>query len=322
MAGMTGRPGESPERTERVECGRAGSRLLVIRPGALGDSVLTEPVIAALRNNQPGATIHLAGRPEYLELLVGGAGADARLDFDGPAFTSLFSNGPVRLPGYDLIVAFLPDPDNRLRDRLRTTAGRAVVLDPRPSGGCHITDHLLSALAPLDIAPFRRRPRITPSAEWQSAARSLVPGDGYAVIHLGSGGDRKLLPTERWAEVIEQAAPVPVLLTCGPADRRTVGDLCGLSNQSGRVTVVAGQPITTIAGLLAGAAIYLGCDSGVTHLAAAVGVPTVALFGPTDPATWAPRGERITVIRGDGGGMASISTESVLRATSALGWPG
>ncbi len=305
-----------------MECGPAGPRVLVIRPGALGDSMLTEPVLAAIRDHEPGGTVRLAGRPEYLELLVCGAGADAVLDFDGPAFTSLFSTGPVQLPGYEIIVAFLPDPDDRLRNRLRSVADRVVVLDPRPSDGNHIIDHLLSALAPLDIVPVRRRPRINPTAEWRSAARPLVPVGEYAVIHVGSGGERKLWPAERWAEVIEQTEPAPVLLTCGPADRRTVADVQAQSGYSGRVTVISGQPLTTIAGLLAGAGVYLGCDCGVTHLAAAVGAPTIALFGPTDPAAWGPRGERVTIIRGDEGAMASISTEAVLSATSVLGWPG
>ena len=58
------------------------------------------------------------------------------------------------------------------------------------------------------------------------------------------------------------------------------------------------------------ARLYIGNDSGITHLAAAVGVPVVAIFGPTDPAVWAPRGDRVRVVSGN---LEDISVDQVLK---------
>ncbi|MFW6107862.1 MAG: glycosyltransferase family 9 protein [bacterium] len=294
--------------------GQAGIRVLVLRPGALGDAVVTEPILRSLRCAWPDAAIHLAGRTEYLALLVGGADADRCLSYDAAPFTSLFADGPVELPRCDLALAFLAAPDNRLRARLASAADAATVFDPRPPEGRHIVDHLLTALQPLDVPPAGRRPHIVPGDGWREAARPLRPDAEYAVIHVGSGGAEKRWPAERWAEVIERIAPTPVVLTCGPADREAVSGVQAQVARLERVTVAADQPVTTVAGLLADAAVYVGCDSGVTHLAAALGVSTVAVFGPTDPATWAPRGEHVTVIRGDDASTASVTPQAVLAA--------
>jgi ADP-heptose:LPS heptosyltransferase len=66
---------------------------------------------------------------------------------------------------------------------------------------------------------------------------------------------------------------------------------------------------------LATARVYIGNDSGITHLAAAVGTPVVAIFGPTDPAVWAPRGDRARVVSGS---LADISVERVLNAVASV----
>ncbi|MFO7900622.1 MAG: glycosyltransferase family 9 protein [Planctomycetota bacterium] len=299
--------------------GQAGIRVLVLRPGALGDAVVTEPVLGSLRAAWPDAAIHVGGRAEYLALLVGGADADRCLSYDAAPFTSLFSDGPVRLPHYEAVLAFLPDPDNRLRERLGSIADAVSVLDPRPPGGRHIVDHLLTALRPLDVPPTRGQPEIVPVDEWRQAAAPLRPATRYAVIHVGSGGAEKRWPAERWAQVIERLTPTPVVLTCGPADREAVAGVQAGGGPSEHVTVAAGRPVTAVAGLLADAAMYVGCDSGVTHLAAALGVRTVAVFGPTDPAVWAPRGEHVTVVRGGDGTTASVRPDAVISA-AARAW--
>jgi hypothetical protein len=69
--------------------------------------------------------------------------------------------------------------------------------------------------------------------------------------------------------------------------------------QTGEIApAVIDLPLSTVAGLLAQAALYVGHDSGLTHLAGALGLPTVAIFGPTEPTRWAPRGKLVSVIRG------------------------
>jgi ADP-heptose:LPS heptosyltransferase len=76
-------------------------------------------------------------------------------------------------------------------------------------------------------------------------------------------------------------------------------------------------PLRVLGALLARAALYVGNDSGVTHLAAAWGAPTLALFGPTDPAQWAPLGPRVRTLRAPDGRMPSLGVASVLEAARA-----
>ena len=254
--------------------------ILVIRPGALGDTVVTEPVVAALRSRHPDALIEIAGRTDFLPLLVGPGLADACRSTDSAAFTSLFASGPVALPERDIILAYLPDESGSVATRLRTVAGSAAVFDPRPpSAGVHIVDHLLTALDPLGVPPVRDCPALPLRDEWSAAAAGLLSGEtgGYIVIHPGSGGRRKLLPPGKWAALIDEFRPRRVVLTCGPADDAVIADVLDrVGDPAPRV--VKNEPVTTLAGVLANADGYFGCDSGVTHLAAALGAPTVAVF--------------------------------------------
>ncbi|MFH1731419.1 MAG: glycosyltransferase family 9 protein [Planctomycetota bacterium] len=294
-----------------------GPNILVIRPGALGDTVFTEPVVASLRARHPDAHIEIAGRMDFLPLLVGPGLADACSSTDAARFTSLFAAGPVQLAGYDIIIAYLPDEDGSLAAKVCGAACTAVVFDPRPpgDGSVHIIDHLLKALEPLGVPAARNQPRLPRRDEWLRQAAALDPvlrrSGEYVVIHPGSGGRHKLLSAEKWADVIAGLRPRPVVLTCGPADETVVDDVLACVDGE-RPLVVRNQPVTTLAGVLAGAERYFGCDSGVTHLAAALGVPAAAVFGPTDPRTWAPRGPDVRVVDA-GEGWRGVQMADILR---------
>ncbi len=295
-------------------------RILIIRPGALGDTVLTAPVLAALREKYPAARIELAGRTDYGAVLVDGRLADACVSSDSAAFTSLFADGPIKLSECDIAVAYLPDADGRVAARLGERCGSVVVFDPRPEAGgrVHITRHLLRALTPLGISDADECPRIVCREEWRHAARALLLGqdakEAYVVIHPGSGGRQKLWQAEKWAAVISAVSPRRVVLTCGPADEGVAEEILAQVTGGTRVAPVCGQPITTVAGVLAGADGYVGCDSGVTHLAAALGVRTVAILGPSESRVWAPRGRAVCVLAGVHGSTASVAPSVVLGA--------
>lgn len=293
----------------------ANARVLIIRPGALGDTVLTEPVVSALRAACPGARIELVGRTDYLPLLVGVGLADSCRSFDSAMVTSLFLDEPHALPQYDVALAFLPDADGTLQARMLQRAGWAVVFDPRPvDGSTHIVDHLLASLRPLGVVPTRCDPRLARHADWATEARSVLGDIGpYVVMHPGSGGRGKLWPPERWAETAAHLHHARVVITAGPADDDTLGQvLC--AEWAVRPVVVLEQPVTTLAGVIGGAVAYVGCDSGVTHLAAALGVPTVAIFGPTNPEIWGPRGAHMEILRGRNGTTASVAAAEVVAA--------
>ncbi len=97
---------------------------------------------------------------------------------------------------------------------------------------------------------------------------------------------------------VSEDANCSLLLILGPADERLVGRVAKLSRELDAV-IAQNLPLRHLAAALSRCAVYVGNDSGVTHLAAATGIPTLAIFGPTDPEVWAPQGDNVKIIRGD-----------------------
>jgi ADP-heptose:LPS heptosyltransferase len=268
--------------------------LTVVRGGAIGDFVVALPALRALAAG--GRRLRLVGNraaalglaPELFE----------RVDStDDPAWTGLFADElPLPVDG-DAAVVLLKDAAVGVR---LDAAGAAPILSarpfPEPSSPLHVADYLLGAVAPAcserPVAPAI--PAIAPSAEERARARQRLRqagvGGAYAVLHPGSGSPRKNWPLERFARVADRltSAGLSIVVTTGPAD---AGVVAGLSRLVGAPVVRLDElPLAGLAGLLADAALYVGNDSGPSHVAAAVGSPTVAIFGPTRASRWAPRG--------------------------------
>jgi ADP-heptose:LPS heptosyltransferase len=125
------------------------------------------------------------------------------------------------------------------------------------------------------------------------------PGD-FAVIHPFSGSSRKNWALGRYRE-LAQCLEMPVRWCAGPEEQ--LEDAVRIDN------------LYELACWLRKARLYIGNDSGITHLAAAVGVPVVAIFGPTDPAVWAPRGDRVHVLSAN---LDDIPVEQVLNIVKPL----
>jgi ADP-heptose:LPS heptosyltransferase len=125
--------------------------------------------------------------------------------------------------------------------------------------------------------------------------------DQVVAVHPGSGAHAKCWPAERFAALvgwIETVVAGSVVLIEGPADAASVSSV--LSRLERTPPVASNFPLPLQAAFFAGASLFIGNDSGLTHLAAAVHAPTIALFGPTDPAIWAPLGPHVTVVAGAG----------------------
>lgn len=118
------------------------------------------------------------------------------------------------------------------------------------------------------------------------------------IIHPGSGGRSKIWPLRKWYALLSRLRAEfshPVLTVIGPADEH-LKPFAEEVQQLG-VTVVEEVSLERLAAFLAEAALYIGNDSGVSHLAAAMGIPTIVLFGPTRPETWAPRGVQVEIVK-------------------------
>jgi len=289
---------------------------VVLRPGALGDAVVTLPVLESLRGAEPAARVLAVGSPAF-RLAAECGQADEWAAFDDARLLGLFAEqGACELVADAELCIVYGRGDPLLRANLeRSGVARVVAWPAQPAGGRHVVDHLLGAVEEAGWRAGTRVPRLVAQATWLEAATAWLAARGvraeFAVVHPGSGGRAKRWAAEGFARVASRL-PEPVVWVLGPAEAedralRTLGE---------RVGVVAdGLPLAALAGLLASCRVYVGNDSGVSHLAAAVGAPTVAVFGPTDPAVWAPRGERVVVVGGpERGGLDAVAAEEVLAA--------
>jgi ADP-heptose:LPS heptosyltransferase len=217
--------------------------------------------------------------------------------------------------GDDIALFLRPGPAvDILAANLRLLGARGVrIIDPLPPPGVHCADHLLRSFvdAPDGFYGFA-----IPSL---SFPRRALPGFVFkksgdarhlAIIHPGAGNEAKRWPVDRWSALVDRLAPTcQCLLVSGPADAAASADLASRTG----LPVASDLELPALAALLAHCDIFLGHDSGVSHLAAAVGAPVIALFGPTDPAQWAPRGEKVVVLSANAPGatMDKIDIDEV-----------
>lgn len=278
-------------------------RLLVLRGGALGDVILTLPVLRALRTHWPHASLELWAYPHGLVLgrLAGTVTEGLSLDDAGTA--ALFSPGPLpdrllkRLRRADRIVSFLHDPDGCVNRHLAALGAQAVIAASPLVSNRHAVDHFLAPLGVWGVqAPAHASPElmVPDSLREQGRCRAGENGRPFIVLHPGSGSLRKNWPAPAFhelARILETRTGCRIVSLLGPAEE----EQSGFAEWPG--SVLRGLSLGEVAGVLAAAQVYVGNDSGITHFAAAVGVPTVALFGPTDPALWAPRGRHVRLLR-------------------------
>lgn len=296
------------------------SRIAVLRPGALGDAVLTLPVLESL--SATGAAVTVAGHAVFALAVECGLAA-AHVSFDDTRLLGLFADGGVcpLLAGFDLAVAYGSGASALGAGLVRCGVRRVVEWPCGPRPGTHMAAHLLGAVEAAGLEALARPPSLPPRPGWLEAARGWLGSHGlagrFAALHPGSGGRAKRWPVERFAALARRLA-MPVVWLLGPAEEADA-EAHGLGRALG--AVAEGLPLATLAGLLARCSVYVGNDSGVTHLAAAVGAPTVALFGPTEPAVWAPQGAHVRALGGPrAGGFAALSVEAVADAVRlALG---
>jgi ADP-heptose:LPS heptosyltransferase len=186
-----------------------------------------------------------------------------------------------------------------------------------------VSRHLVESLAPLGPLPSGLpSARFLPTAAARASAdawlgdRGIGPGEAV-VLQPGAGSASKVWPGfAAMARRIREAGS-PVVALAGPADGPAVEALMA----AGVLTeecVARDWPLVEIAGLLSLARAAVGNDSGPSHLAAAIGCPTVAVFGPTDPRVWAPVGPRVETLGGPAGEARWPDVDHVASALRAL----
>jgi hypothetical protein len=286
----------------------------------LGDILLLRRAVAALRH--AGAHVTLLAPTASGEVLLGPGAGDVQrlLPWERAGLARLFSEqGEVpralrdQLAGFDAALAYTRS-DSFAR-RLAELVPRLVVHDPLPLHG-HASDWLAAPLARLGIASHVLLPTPPTTSGEESAVRSFraALGTGFLALHAGSGSRAKNWPAERYAALVRSFSQgKPWLLVEGPADAEPSAALAGLPG----ALRARELPVRALGALLAQAGAYIGNDSGISHLAGAWGTPTLALFGPTDPAIWAPLGPRVRVLRSPTGAMDGLEVDDVRAVLSS-----
>jgi len=305
---------ETPRELPTMNC-QPTTRILVVRPGALGDVLLTLPVLEALQARYPQAAIEVMGNLAVLRLLVGRSVVSAVSSFDRADLGALFRHEAIPsaalhryLDQFDIIVSYAAPLSHVFAHNLaRLTRGRVVSFDAQPGAdvGVHMSDYLQRPLQELYVTERRQPVRLTLTVEDRQDAEQWWEEQGLVArqvlaVHPSSGSPAKNWPASRFAAVsrdLQRRCGMHTLLVSGPADEIAVGEVRGALGGCEH-TLVQGASLQQLAALIAHCQTYLGNDSGVSHLAAAVGVPTVVVFGPTDPGVWAPRGSSVYVVQG------------------------
>ncbi len=241
------------------------------------------------------------------------------LPWDGPETAAILAGERTRGPlgavldTADVVLAFTRSEP--VIAALRARAARLLVHDPAPpKGGPHASLWLARALDPLALraGPQPPPPLVFGEDERREArARTGELDDGFLAVHPGSGSPAKNWPAERFAEAARRlSGGRSWLLVLGPAEEQPAA-------WPGAV-VAREWPLRPLGAALSRAGLVLGNDSGVAHLAAASGAPTLTLFGPTDPALWAPVGPLVAALRAPGGALPALAVDAAVAAALAL----
>jgi heptosyltransferase-2 len=307
-------------------------RILVIRGGAIGDFILTLPAIRLLRDNFPAARLEILGYKHIVALAEGRFYAEATRSIEyGPvaAFFARNANLDAELSayfgGFHQVVSYLFDPDGIFEANLRRAGVKNFLYAYRKlDDSDHAAHQLARPLEQLALYLDDAAARIHPSEEDRAAAARFL-GEAAAhplvAIHPGSGSSTKNWPVEHWLELrskLQLEFPeARFLIIGGEADDDQIAAFLTRSEEAPSL-VARALPLPELAAILERCRLYLGHDTGISHLAAAVGLPCVLLFGPTDPDVWKPVSQKVTVLRAPTGELGEVAVRTVLEAAGAV----
>jgi heptosyltransferase-2 len=295
-----------------------GNKILVIRGGALGDFILTLPVFSALKAQFPKTELSLLAYPQFAEVARHAGLVDEFLPIESRPLASFFArNGDLDpdlcswFKSFSIIVSYLYDPDEIFRNNLkRCTAAQIIQATHRPDENDpkEAPRVFLQALERLAIFEAETTPRLN----FKNVHKSDV-----IALHPGSGSEKKNWPVKKWLDLVKEllkSTPANFLIVLGEAEYPQ--EMHWQLQTSDRVQVMARKPLLSVAHELARCRCFVGHDSGITHLAAALGLPIVVLWGGSNFEIWKPQTERLIQIR-NSEGIGSIGINEVSQAIQA-----
>jgi heptosyltransferase-1 len=333
-------------------------KILIIRVGAMGDVLHALPAVAALRRARPEWTIDWVVTPHWSPLLVDGKGKGPAVRRVELAETKQWSKAPassatmrsilklrsaLRGESYDLAVDMQGTLRSAVIGRMSRSGQFAGYSDPREAvaarfyktklerKGRHVIDQGVALLGEACGVTLQPEGVALPHEEWADDWAAEVVGDRrVCVLAASAGWAAKCWALENYgALAIElKAMGMDVVVNAPRKDDAVAVAVAEASGGAARVVVCN---VTGLIALMRRTALLVGGDSGPTHLAAALGVPLVGLFGPTDPERNGPRGPGAKRVLRDAAsvtsykrsgtadvGLAKISVEAVLEAVRGL----
>jgi heptosyltransferase III len=297
------------------------NRILILRGGAIGDFVLTLPALKLLRDRFPKAHLEILGYPQIAALAEKRFYADAIRSIESASLAKFFAKGtelPAELVsyfgGFDLIVSYLSDPDKILQNNLKRCGTRMLLVGPsKLDNSAHAAVQLARPLEALGLHLEDPAACVFPSKEDRDLARRYLEDHSRPIValHPGSGSETKNWAIEKWIELGDLlfSAGYGLVVIAGEADEERAGTL--ESAWSGKpLRFVKHQPLPQLAALFEDG-LFIGHDSGISHIAAAAGARCILLFGWTDPAIWAPANKDVTVLKAPNGKLDDLDPVAV-----------
>ncbi len=320
-------------------------KILFIRGGAVGDFILTLPAMQLAREGLPDARIEVLGYPPVTRLARAAGLADGTRSIEYGPLSSFFVPRSLLSPelmdyfgSFSVVLSYLYDPDGFFRENLERCGVKTLFRGPhRVDESAEPKIPAAAQLAkPLEsLALFLEKPHVTlafDDATHHEATEfyrtETEPDARWIALHPGSGSPQKNWSFEGWiavARALFVADPsTRFVITSGEAEDAVIGEFLALMSAAGLPhRHAAHQPLPILGAILQRCRLYLGHDSGISHLAAASGVPGLLLFGPTDPEIWAPRNPGIRSLRAPGGDLSKVEIDAIVAGASDLlsRWP-
>jgi heptosyltransferase-2 len=270
-----------------------------------------------LQQRFPSAEVEILGYPRIAQLAVDCSYACRVRPIESMGLASFFARegelaraAQTLFQGFDLILSYIYDPDKIFEANVRRCFSGAFISGPhRPddASDVHATEWFLQPLRDIGIADADPVPRLK--------VPELETRQNTIAIHPGSGSEKKNWPESRWGELILgllNHTDAKFLLIGGEAEGDRLVRLAHLLPRD-QCQILQNRPLMEVAGHLRNCRLFLGHDSGVSHLAAAAGTRGVVLWGATNKNLWRPRSDQIRLIEA-ACGLGDLEVQTVLQA--------
>ena len=290
-------------------------KILVIRGGAIGDFILTFPVLSALRRHFPAAHLEVLGYPHIADLAVAGGLVDRARSIEAQPLAGFFArSGDLSselceyFASFDIILSYLYDPDKIFQTNVAVCSKAQFIAGP------HRPDEALNThAAKVFLQPLERLAIFDPDPVSQLSLDARSKTFSQLALHPGSGSERKNWPVTKWEALIETVIAETdhsILLVGGEADG-TRTKVLARAIPGARLELAENLRLVDLAARLQSCIGYVGHDSGISHLAAALGLRGLVLWGDTAEEIWRPLSAKIKIVQSPDG-LAELPLDRVV----------